>query len=62
MPMSLFPPSYLEKEQYAARIIRPRLKQRLQEFLDADFNLKAKVEWEQATRSADPFPTMVRSI
>ena len=43
----IVPSKLLEKEQYAARIIRPRLKQRLKQFLDADFNAKAKVEWEK---------------
>jgi deoxyribodipyrimidine photo-lyase len=41
----LVPSRLLEKEQYAARIIRPRLKQRLREFLEPRSNLKAKVEW-----------------
>jgi deoxyribodipyrimidine photo-lyase len=41
------PSKLLEKEQYAARIIRPRLKQRLKEYLDEDFNLKPKVEWDK---------------
>ena len=39
------PSRLLEKEQYAARIIRPRLQQRLQEFLAAPRNPGAKVEW-----------------
>ena len=41
------PSKLLEKEQYAARIIRPRLKQRLKQFLEAEGNPKAKVEWEK---------------
>ena len=41
----IVPSKLLEKEQYAARIIRPRLKQRLKQFLTPHFNAKAKVEW-----------------
>jgi deoxyribodipyrimidine photo-lyase len=41
----IVPSKLLEKEQYAARIIRPRLKQRLKHYLEGDFNLKANVEW-----------------
>ncbi len=41
------PSKLLEKEQYAARIIRPRLNQRLQEFLAPQFNIKAKTEWSK---------------
>ena len=41
------PSKLLEKEQYAARIIRPRLKRRLEEFLNDKSNLKAKVGWEK---------------
>ena len=43
----IVPSKLLEKEQYAARIIRPRLKQRLKEFLTPRFNVKAKIEWEK---------------
>src|SRR5271157_5591641 len=43
----LDPSKLLEKEQYAARIIRPRLHARLQEFLAPPANPKAKVEWEK---------------
>ncbi len=43
----IVPSKLLEKEQYAARIIRPRLKHRLKEFLTPHFNAKAKVEWEK---------------
>ncbi len=43
----LVPSKLLEKEQYAARIIRPRLQARLQEFLASPHNPKAKVEWEK---------------
>jgi len=41
----IVPSKLLEKEQYAARIIRPRLQQRLQEFLAAPRNPGAKVAW-----------------
>jgi deoxyribodipyrimidine photo-lyase len=41
------PSRLLEKEQYAARIIRPRLKLRLKEFLTPHFNAMANVEWEK---------------
>ncbi len=43
----LVPSKLLAKEQYAARIIRPRLKQRLKQFMEAKRNPKAKVEWQQ---------------
>jgi deoxyribodipyrimidine photo-lyase len=43
----LVPSRLLEKEQYAARIIRPRLKLRLKEFLTAPSNPRARVEWEK---------------
>src|SRR5581483_8530099 len=36
----IVPSKLLEKEQYAARIIRPRLKKRLSEFLDISLNAK----------------------
>ena len=41
----IVPSKLLEKEQYAARIIRPKLKQRLKEFLTPQFNIKPKTEW-----------------
>jgi len=41
----IVPSKLLEKEQYAARIIRPRLQQRLQQFQTAPLNPAAKVEW-----------------
>jgi deoxyribodipyrimidine photo-lyase len=41
------PSKLLEKEQYAARIIRPRLQKRLEEFLAPPSNRKAKVEWQK---------------
>ncbi len=43
----IVPSKLLEKEQYAARIIRPRLHKQLKEFLVAPGNPKAKVEWEK---------------
>lgn len=43
----IVPSKLLEKEQYAARIIRPRLQRRLQEFLEPPANAKAKVEWQK---------------
>ena len=41
----IVPSKLLEKEQYAARIIRPRLQQRLQQFLLLARNPVAKIEW-----------------
>ena len=41
------PSQLLEKEQYAARTIRPRLQQRFPEFLQPLRNPKAKVEWQK---------------
>ncbi len=46
----LVPSNLLEKEQYAARIIRPRLKSRLKQFLTAPGNPRAKVEWQEPCR------------
>ena len=43
----IVPSKLLEKEQYAARIIRPRLKARFEQFLEPPHNPKAKVEWEK---------------
>jgi deoxyribodipyrimidine photo-lyase len=43
----LVPSKLLEKEQYAARIIRPRLHRRLKEFLTPPANAKAKIEWHK---------------
>ena len=43
----IVPSKLLEKEQYAARIIRPRLQRRLQEFLVPQHNPEARVEWVQ---------------
>jgi deoxyribodipyrimidine photo-lyase len=42
----MVPSQSLEKEQYAARIIRPRLQQRLTQLQEKDGNPKATVEWE----------------
>jgi deoxyribodipyrimidine photo-lyase len=42
----IVPSKLLEKEQYAARIIRPRLQQRLSQFITAPRNPSAKVEWQ----------------
>jgi deoxyribodipyrimidine photo-lyase len=43
----IVPSRLLEKEQYAAHIIRPRLQTRLKEFLVAPANLKANVVWSK---------------
>ena len=43
----IVPSKLLEKEQYAAHVIRPRLQARLKEFLVAPANPKAKVRWEK---------------
>ena len=43
----IVPSKLLEKEQYAARIIRPRLQRRLHEFLTPLANAKAKIEWQK---------------
>ncbi len=51
----LVPSKLLEKEQYAARIIRPRLQQRLEEFLTPPHNPNAKVEWAKP-RGLHAFP------
>jgi len=51
----IVPSKLLEKEQYAARIIRPRLQQRLEQFVAAPRNPKAKVEW-QAPRGLAALP------
>ncbi|HEY4899285.1 MAG TPA: deoxyribodipyrimidine photo-lyase [Terriglobales bacterium] len=41
----IIPSKLLQKEQYAARIIRPRLQQHLQQFQATSRNPAAKVEW-----------------
>ena len=46
----IVPSKLLAKEQYAARVIRPRLQARLQEFLVPHPNPKARVEWEKPRR------------
>jgi deoxyribodipyrimidine photo-lyase len=51
----IVPSKLLEKEQYAARIIRPRLQQRLEQFITAPRNPAAKVEW-QAPRGLAALP------
>jgi len=43
----IVPSKLLEKEQYAARIIRPRLKSHFEQFLKPLSNAKAKIEWEK---------------
>jgi deoxyribodipyrimidine photo-lyase len=43
----MVPSKLLEKEQYAAHIIRPRIQARLKEFLVAPKNTKAKAAWAQ---------------
>ena len=43
----IVPSKLLEKEQYAARIIRPRLQKKLEQFLIPQANPKAKVEWKK---------------
>ena len=43
----IVPSKLLEKEQYAARIIRPRLQARFEEFLQPQKNPRAKIEWDK---------------
>jgi deoxyribodipyrimidine photo-lyase len=43
----IVPSKLLEKEQYAAHVIRPRLQDRLKDFLVAPANPKAKVPWSK---------------
>jgi deoxyribodipyrimidine photo-lyase len=43
----IVPSKLLEKEQYAAYVIRPRLEARLKEFLVAPTNPKAKIPWKK---------------
>ena len=45
----IVPSKLLEKERYAARIIRPQLQQRLQQFLPLAGTPRAKVEWQKPT-------------
>ncbi len=51
----IVPSKLLEKEQYAARIIRPRLQQRFEQFSVLPGNPRAKVEW-QTPRSLATLP------
>jgi len=48
----IVPSKLLEKEQYAARIIRPRLQQRLEQFLPLAGNPHAKIEWQKPAKLA----------
>ena len=52
----IVPSNLLQKEQYAAHIIRPRLQAQLGRFLVPPKNTKAKVAWKkpQALQSLDP--------
>jgi deoxyribodipyrimidine photo-lyase len=50
----IVPTKLLEKEQYAAFIIRPRLQARLPEFLKPPSNPKAKHEWKQPSSTSLP--------
>jgi len=43
----IVPSQLLEKEQYAARVVRPRLQKRLKQFLTQPSNAKAKIAWEK---------------
>jgi deoxyribodipyrimidine photo-lyase len=43
----IVPSQLLEKEQYAARVVRPRLQKRLKQFLTPPSNAKAKIAWEK---------------
>ena len=43
----IVPSQLLEKEQYAARVLRPRLQKRLKQFLTQPSNAKAKIAWEK---------------
>ena len=43
----IVPSKLLEKEQYAARIIRPRLQKHLEQILVGSSNPKAKIEWQK---------------
>jgi deoxyribodipyrimidine photo-lyase len=43
----IVPSKLLEKEQYAAYVIRPRLEARLKEFLVAPTNPKARIPWKK---------------
>jgi deoxyribodipyrimidine photo-lyase len=43
----IVPSKLLEKEQYAARTIRPRLQQQFEQFLTQPTNPRAKIEWQK---------------
>ena len=47
---AIVPSKLLEKEQYSARIIRPRLQGRMKEFLAPPRNPEAKVPWQKPPR------------
>jgi deoxyribodipyrimidine photo-lyase len=51
----IVPSQLLEKEQYAARVVRPRLQKRLKQFLTPPSNAKAKIAWEKP-RGLDVLP------
>ena len=51
----IVPSQLLEKEQYAARVLRPRLQKRLKQFLTQPSNAKAKIAWEKP-RGLDVLP------
>ena len=46
----IVPSRLLEKEQYAAHIIRPRLESRLEQYLVAPGNPKAKITWKRQAK------------
>jgi deoxyribodipyrimidine photo-lyase len=54
----IVPSRLLEKEQYAAHIIRPRLESRLPEFLVAPGNPKAKIAWKKPAKLHTLAPDM----
>jgi len=43
----IVPSKLLEKEQYAARFIRPRLQKRIEQFVMRSSNPRAKIEWQK---------------
>jgi len=58
----IVPTKLLEKEQYAAFIIRPRLQARLPEFLKQPSNPKAKNDWKQPKIDSLPLPISVNAL
>ena len=58
----IVPTKLLEKEQYAAFIIRPRLQARLPEFLKQPSNPKAKHDWKQSKIDSLPLPILVNAL